>query len=237
MSESGHPTFGINSWLEDELYLQYLHDRKTVDDSWRKIFETNGGGAKTAVQTIDAPAAGNGVVAPTAPQALAHQPTSGEQLIPLRGAAARIAENMTASLSIPVATSQRIIPVKVIDENRRTLNEARAAAGKSKISYTHLIGWAVVKAVESNPSINHAYAQVNGEAFRAARGEINLGIAVDVAGKDGVRSLKVPNIKNAGALTFEEFLGDFDDIVARARTNKLQLSDFEGTTVSLTNPG
>ena len=237
MSESGHPTFGINSWLEDELYLQYLHDRKTVDDSWQKIFDTNGGGAKTAVQTIDAPAAGNGVVAPTAPQAPAHQPTSGEQLIPLRGAAARIAENMTASLSIPVATSQRIIPVKVIDENRRTLNEARAATGKSKISYTHLIGWAVVKAVESNPSINHAYAQVNGEAFRAARAEINLGIAVDVAGKDGVRSLKVPNIKNAGALTFEEFLADFDDIVARARSNKLQLSDFEATTISLTNPG
>ena len=237
MSESDRPSLGINSWLEDELYLQYLHDRKTVDDSWRKVFETNGDGAKVAVQTPETAAVtGNGAAAMTA-EVPEHRPTSGEHLVPLRGAAARIAENMTGSLSIPIATSQRVIPVKVMEENRRTLNEARSAGGKSKISFTHLIGWAVLKSVETNPTINHAYAQVNGEAFRAVRGEISLGIAVDVAGKDGVRSLKVPNIKNASALTFEEYLADFDDIVARARSNKLQLSDFDGTTISLTNPG
>jgi len=213
MSDTTSPEFGINSWLEDELYLQYLHDHKAVDESWKKIFESNGGGSSVAIvngsQTIEAPpgpAAGNGSAPAIATPVSAHQPASGEQLVPLRGPAARIAENMTASLSIPVATSQRIIPVKVIDENRRTLNETRGAAGKSKLSYTHLIGWAIVKALQSNPALNHAYAQMNGEGFRAVRAEINLGLAVDVAGKDGARSLKVPNIKNAGALTFEQFL-------------------------------
>ena len=95
-----------------------------------------------------------------------HQPVAGETLIPLRGAAARIAENMNASLSIPLATSQRVIPVKVIDENRRIVNEHRALTGKSKISYTHIIGWAIVKAVQSNPTLNHAYAEIQGEPFR-----------------------------------------------------------------------
>ncbi len=79
--------------------------------------------------------------------------------MPLRGAAARIAENMNASLSIPLATSQRVMPVKVIDENRRVVNEHRALLGKSKISYTHIIAWAIVKALRSNPSLNHAYAE------------------------------------------------------------------------------
>src|SRR5260370_32511487 len=229
MSETTEKSLGINSWLEDELYQQYLYDRQTVDEGWKKIFESNG--ATTA-------SSGNGsrVAAASAP-APAHQPTTGEELVPMRGPALRLAENMMASLTIPTATSQRMIPVKVIDENRRILNEHRSLMHKSKISYTHIIGWAIVRALESNPTLNHAYAQVNGGSFRAVRKQINLGIAVDLAGKDGVRSLKVPNIKNAGALNFEEYLAAYDGIVARARENKLQIQDFEGTTISLTNPG
>jgi len=229
MPQPSPPDFGINSWLEDELYQQYLHDRKTVDESWKKVFESNGG---TNVAPANGAAARH-LSAPT-PQV---QPAAGEQLIPLRGAAARIAENMNASLSIPLATSQRVIPVKVIDENRRIINEHRTLVGKTKISYTHIVGWAIVKAVQSNPALNHAYAEVNREPFRVVREQINIGIAVDVAGKDGSRSLKVPNIKNAGELDFAQYVQAFDDIVARARGNKLTVQDFEGTTISLTNPG
>ncbi|MBV9296047.1 MAG: multifunctional oxoglutarate decarboxylase/oxoglutarate dehydrogenase thiamine pyrophosphate-binding subunit/dihydrolipoyllysine-residue succinyltransferase subunit [Acidobacteriaceae bacterium] len=160
-----------------------------------------------------------------------------DQLIPLRGAAARIAENMIASLSIPVATSQRQIPVRVIEENRSVINKHRALQARSKLSFTHLIAWAIVKALKSNPSLNQAYAENGGEAFRVVHSHVNIGLAVDVAGKDGVRSLKVPNIKNADGMNFAQFVAAYDDIVVRARNNKLQVSDFEGTTISLTNPG
>ncbi len=162
---------------------------------------------------------------------------SDDQLVPLRGAAARIAENMIASLAIPVATSQRQIPVRVIEENRNILNRQRALQGRGKLSFTHLIAWAIVKALKANPSLNHSYAENGGEPFRVVRSHVNLGLAVDVAGKDGVRSLKVPNIKNADGMSFAQFVNAYDDVVARARTNKLQISDFEGTTISLTNPG
>jgi len=230
MPESRSPDLGINSWLEEELYQQYLHDRK-VDESWKKIFESNGGST---------PQTGNGAPAHQAAVTVAtpaRHVTAGEQLVPLRGAAARIAENMNASLSIPQATSQRVIPVKVIDENRRIVNEHRVLIGSSKISYTHIIGWAIVKAVGSNPTLNHAYAEQDGQAFRVVPEKINIGIAVDVAGKEGVRSLKVPNIKDAGSLDFARYVQAFDDIVARARSNKLTVQDFEGTSISLTNPG
>ena len=234
MPESRPPEFGINSWLEDELYQQYLHDRKTVDDSWTRVFESNGG---TAVTTGNGAPAQSRVPNGTPALAAAIEAGGDQQLIPLRGAAARIAENMNASLSVPLATSQRVIPVKVIDENRRIVNEHRALTGKSKISYTHIIGWAIVKAVQSNPTLNHAYAEINGERFRVSHNQINIGIAVDVAAKDGTRSLKVPNIKAAGELDFARYVEAFDDIVARARGNKLTVQDFEGTTISLTNPG
>jgi 2-oxoglutarate decarboxylase len=242
MPESRPPEFGINSWLEDELYQQYLNDRQAVDASWKKVFESNGGTAVPATNGTSTPAAiANGTTVIGAPGVrpvpAAAPAGADQQAIPLRGAAARIAENMNASLSIPLATSQRVIPVKVIDENRRIVNEHRGLTGKSKISYTHIIGWAIVKAVRANPTLNHAYAETNGEPFRVVHNQINIGIAVDVAGKDGTRSLKVPNIKNAAAMDFAQYVEAFDDIVARARTNKLTVQDFDGTTISLTNPG
>ena len=155
----------------------------------------------------------------------------------MRGAAARVAQNMEASLSMPLATSQRTIPVKVIDENRRIINQHRTLVGKSKVSYTHLIGWAIVKALKSNPGLNHAYVENQGQPFRLVREQINLGIAVDVEGKDGARNLVVPNIKNAGGMDFQQYVSTFDDLIRRARKGKLTAADFQTTTISLTNPG
>jgi multifunctional 2-oxoglutarate metabolism enzyme len=235
---------GINSWFEEELREQYHHDRSSIDESWKHLFEGNGGNGQNGGNK----SGGNGAhtskplapairVAPVALETTAIEAGPGEELIPLRGAAARIAENMTASLSMPLATSQRTIPVKVVDENRRLMNHHRGLIGKGKISFTHLIGWALVKALKANPTINHAYAESNGEPLRIVRNQINLGIAIDVAGKSGARNLMVPSIKNAGSLTFSGFVSAFDDLVVRARNNKLGPADFSGTTLSLTNPG
>src|SRR5579863_679540 len=225
MAADPGPQSGINAWLEDELLQQYHHDRTSVDADWKEIFDHPTGNGHTAN--------GNGVN--HAPQAVALPPvpapelSGSEELMPLRGVSARIAENMAISATIPLATSQRIIPVKVIDENRRLINHHRALLGKSKVSYTHLIGWAIVKSVQANPSLNHAFAS-------NAAGEL-FGVAVDVAGKNGARSLLVPNIKNAGEMSFAQFLAAFDDLVARARSGKLGVADFQGTSISLTNPG
>ena len=228
MAGKSEPDLGVNSWFEDELYQQYLHDRGAVDETWKRVFESTAG---NGVQSAAASAPGTAVRIP------AIEPGPGEELVPLRGAAARIAENMAISLSIPVATSQRTIPVKVIDENRRLINHHRALRGKSKVSYTHIIGWALVKALDSFPALNNAYTERDGQAFRLVRHNVNLGIAVDVEGKEGARNLMVPTLKNAGGMDFAQFLAAFDDLVARARTGRLTLPDFQGTTISLTNPG
>src|SRR5579859_5043096 len=173
MPSKSDPGMGINSWLEDELYQQYRRDHSAVDESWKDIFEKgrlgNGGAAKP-VQAVTVPPV--------------FEPAAGEQIQPLRGAAGRIAQNMAASVTIPLATSQRTIAVKVMDENRRIINQHRTLIGRGKVSFTHLIGWAVVKALEEIPGVNHAYAEKEGQPYRVVRSQINLGVAVDVAGKD-----------------------------------------------------
>ena len=258
MSDRTAPKPDINSWLEDEMYTQFLHDRKGVDEGWKDIFESNGApvAASAATPAPVSPSNGHtaGVAAPpvavaaagvapaspppsTAVTAPALQLGPSEQLVPLKGAAARLAVNMSASLSVPTATSQRMIPVKVIDENRRLINQARALQGKSKISYTHLMAWAIAQALKAMPSLNDAYAEQNGEMFRLVRKRVNLGIAIDVAGTGGTRALVVPSIKDAASLTFAQFTERFDDLVQRGRKSKLTVDDFQGTTISLTNPG
>jgi 2-oxoglutarate dehydrogenase E1 component len=215
----------VNSWLEDELYHQYLNDRQAVDAPWKQVFEGNGhdqpaGGGALAIEPRKEVQA---IAAPAVPLA------EGDQLVALRGPALRIAENMTASLTMPVATSQRVMPVKVMDENRRTINQHRSLHGQSKISYTHLVAWAIVRAIEKVPALNEAYSENGADSFRIRRAHVNLGLAVDVAGKDGSRSLKVPSVKHAEAMNFAQFLAAYDDVVTRARENKLTVADFEAS--------
>jgi 2-oxoglutarate decarboxylase len=161
----------------------------------------------------------------------------GDVLEPIRGGAVRIVENMEASLQIPTATSIRTIPVRTLEENRRVLNRLREAAGLAKVSFTHLVAWAVLRALDTFPRMNDAYAEVDGQPHRIQRDQVRLGIAVDVQKKDGSRTLLVPNVKDAQKLSFAEFLKAFDDLVARSRKGTISPDDFMGTTVSLTNPG
>ncbi len=244
MAAKTDPQLDVNSWLQEELQEQYRHAPTSVPQEWKPLLDANGAPptgteshGNNGTTKVAAPPSNGLQAVPRAPQAPSPDLAPGEELQPLRGAAAAIARNMNASVAIPLATSQRIIPVKVIEENRQLINHHRGLLGKGKISYTHIIGWAVVKAVQSNPTLNHAFTENSGEPCRVLHKEINLGIAVDVAGKGGGRSLMVPNIKNAGAIDFARYATAFDDLVSRARAGKLGTGDFQGTTISLTNPG
>ncbi|MEP7076179.1 MAG: multifunctional oxoglutarate decarboxylase/oxoglutarate dehydrogenase thiamine pyrophosphate-binding subunit/dihydrolipoyllysine-residue succinyltransferase subunit, partial [Acidobacteriota bacterium] len=141
------------------------------------------------------------------------------------------------SLSVPTATSFREIPVKLLEENRRTINEHLQTRGRGKVSFTHIIAWAIVKAAKAYPQMNYGFGVVNGAPSRLTHEHINLGIAIDVEKKDGSRNLLVPNIKGADAMNFTQFFDAYNGQVKKARDGKLAIEDFQGTTISLTNPG
>ena len=161
----------------------------------------------------------------------------GDIVEPIRGVALRLAENMAASLHVPTATSVRTVPVRTLEENRRVLNRHQASVGASKISFTHLIAWAILRGLETFPRLNDAYAELDGKAHRVQRDAVRFGLAIDVKRRDGSRTLLVPNIRDAHALDFPGFLAAYDDLVSRSRASKVMPDDFMGTTVSLTNPG
>ena len=155
----------------------------------------------------------------------------------LRGPAARVVENMEASLDVPTATSVRTIPAKLIMDNRVVINNHLARTRGGKVSFTHLIGFAIVEALAQFPSMNVAYAQEDGKPAVYTPPHVNFGLAIDLAKADGARQLLVPNIKNADQMDFAQFWHAYDDVIKKARTGALQPQDFQGTTITLTNPG
>ncbi|KAA9373561.1 multifunctional oxoglutarate decarboxylase/oxoglutarate dehydrogenase thiamine pyrophosphate-binding subunit/dihydrolipoyllysine-residue succinyltransferase subunit [Microbispora cellulosiformans] len=155
----------------------------------------------------------------------------------LRGAAARTAANMEASLAVPTATSVRAVPAKLLIDNRIVINNHLSRGRGGKISFTHLIGYAIVRALESMPEMNHSYAEVDGKPILVKPEHVGLGLAIDVQKSDGTRQLLVPSIKRAETLDFRQFWTAYEEIVRKARAGKLGVEDFQATTISLTNPG
>ncbi|MDI3315498.1 MAG: multifunctional oxoglutarate decarboxylase/oxoglutarate dehydrogenase thiamine pyrophosphate-binding subunit/dihydrolipoyllysine-residue succinyltransferase subunit [Mycobacterium sp.] len=164
-------------------------------------------------------------------------PAEGDQVQVLRGAAAAVVKNMSASLEVPTATSVRAIPAKLLIDNRIVINNHLNRTRGGKISFTHLLGYAVVQAIKAYPNMNRHYAEVDGKPGAVTPAHTNLGLAVDVPGKDGKRSLVVAGIKRCETMRFAQFVTAYEDIVRRARDGKLTAEDFAGVTISLTNPG
>jgi len=238
--------FGANATYVEGLLARYQADPASVDESWREYFSgiidtvpaSTDGPANTIQPASSEPAVRaetrlSGSV-PKAPQKELSADTTPR---PITGPAKVIVENMEQSLTVPTATSARNIPVKVLEENRRIINEHLAARGRGKVSFTHIIGWAIVKAVKEYPHMNVGYGEIDGKPSRLEHQNANLGLAIDIEKKDGSRTLLVPNIKAADKMNFAQFFDAYNDRVKRAREGKLEIADFQGTTVSLTNPG
>ncbi len=254
LSEMIAEEFGANAEYVQALLERFRSNPELVDDSWRAYFNElindgspigqssgssgNGAKASTIVADVDGAAAAKQTTpAPERKTAATPTPDADARVSLIKGPALKIVENMETSLSVPTATSERRIPVKLLDENRRLINKHLAETDRGKASFTHLIAWAILRALDESPQLNDGFVLVDGAPGRVKRAQVNLGVAIDLTKKDGTRTLLVPNIKNANSLTFPQFLTAYDDVVKRARDGKLPISDFQGTTVSLTNPG
>ncbi len=155
----------------------------------------------------------------------------------LRGAPARTAKNMDVSLTVPTATSVRSLPVKLLIDQRVVINNHLRRARGGKVSFTHLIGYAMVQALKNVPAMNTGYEVVDGKPTMVVPAHVNLGLAIDLPKEDGTRQLLVPSIKSCETLDFAQFWAAYEQMVKKARAGKLEVSDFAGTTITLTNPG
>ncbi|WP_409436850.1 multifunctional oxoglutarate decarboxylase/oxoglutarate dehydrogenase thiamine pyrophosphate-binding subunit/dihydrolipoyllysine-residue succinyltransferase subunit [Mycobacterium sp. SMC-14] len=255
--------FGQNEWLVEEMYRKFREDPSSVDPSWHEFLadyspdaQRGDGATRPAAPAPAAPApaapaaaapaapapAAKPAPAPAAPAAKpaasqAPAPLADDELQVLRGAAAAVVKNMSTSLEVPTATSVRAVPAKLMIDNRVVINNQLKRTRGGKISFTHLLGYAIVQAVKQFPNMNRHFAEVDGKPNAVTPAHTNLGLAIDLQGAGGKRSLVVAAIKGSESLRFAQFVDAYEDIVRRARDGKLTAEDFAGVTISLTNPG
>ncbi|CAN5683744.1 multifunctional oxoglutarate decarboxylase/oxoglutarate dehydrogenase thiamine pyrophosphate-binding subunit/dihydrolipoyllysine-residue succinyltransferase subunit [soil metagenome] len=243
--------FGNNAWMVDEMYERFVDDPLSVSETWRAFFQTSDNRHQTSDRDQKSGVRGqeNGEVtaAPTQPVAPV-QPVAPAKTEPkqeprrdataLRGPAAVVAERMEASRDIPTATSVRTVPAKLLEVNRLILNnQLKRLTQGGKVSFTHLIGYAIARAFKELPHLNVAFAEIDSKPHVVRYPHVNLGLAIDLERKDGSRGLVVPNIKEADTLDFRGFWQKYEELVNKARNNRLNPDEFAGTTVTLTNPG
>ncbi|MGY5764922.1 multifunctional oxoglutarate decarboxylase/oxoglutarate dehydrogenase thiamine pyrophosphate-binding subunit/dihydrolipoyllysine-residue succinyltransferase subunit [Brachybacterium sp. DNPG3] len=160
------------------------------------------------------------------------------EIVKLRGPAAAVVRNMDESLAVPTATSVRDVPVKLMFDNRIVINNHLKRHRAGKVSFTHLIGWAMIEAISEVPDMNNGFdVDEKGKPVLLAREDVNFGLAIDMPRPDGSRGLVVPSIKAAQRFDFHGFWKAYEEVVKKARAGRLTMDDFSGTTVSLTNPG
>ncbi|MFB0914106.1 MAG: multifunctional oxoglutarate decarboxylase/oxoglutarate dehydrogenase thiamine pyrophosphate-binding subunit/dihydrolipoyllysine-residue succinyltransferase subunit, partial [Pontimonas sp.] len=249
----------------DELWSLYQKDPELVEKSWWPLFESRSSGHAGAATVAPAVSPGSDPSPITAPIAKttsagpqeqpipAEAPTSpnlvisetpiedasepSDEVSPLKGMAKALAANMDQSLQVPTATSVRTVPAKLMIDNRIVVNNHLRRTRGGKVSFTHLIAWAMIKALRELPSQNVFYEEVEGKPVAVHPANINLGIAIDMPKPDGTRGLVVPGIKRTQNMGFADFLLAYEDVVSRAREGKLVADDYAGNTISLTNPG
>lgn len=214
-------SFGLNATYVEILRTQWQTDPISVPQEWRDYFS----GTKNTEKIISKK------IKPAGSLSLSGSKT------PLIGIASKIVDNMELSLEIPTATSLKDIPVKVLEENRAIINDYLIDDAYSKCSFTHLIAYAIVQALKINPALNNGFLREENKIFKITRAEINLGLAIDLPARDGGRTLVVPNLKSCQDMDFWTFFQAYNHLVEKARKNQLKPEDFDGTTVTLTNPG
>ena len=195
------------------------------------------GGSARHDRVPESPGSGMGLSANRPSLAVRNAAASEPTRTQLRGAPMRTARNMDASLTMPTATSVRNVPMKLAIDQRQMVNSHLARTTGGKVSFTHLIGYAMVQALKRVPAMNNAYDEVDGKPFLVEPNTINLGLAIDMAKPDGTRQLLVPCIRGCENLNFGQFWSSYEALVRKARAGKLEVADFQGTTATLTNPG
>jgi 2-oxoglutarate decarboxylase len=203
--------------------------------------QASGTNGSTLTQKRSAPAGGKPPAGSTSqaarPATRVAADAGGGTTTPLRGAAGAVVKNMNASLTVPTATSVRAVPAKLLADNRVVINNQLKRTRGGKISFTHLIGYALVKALADFPTMNRHYTEQDGKPVVVQPDHVNLGLAIDLPGKDGQRSLVVVSIKGCETMNFAQFWSAYEAMVHKARAGALAAEDFAGTTLTLTNPG
>lgn len=213
---------GISKNDLDNISGSGLNGRVTKEDLQAHIES----GAKPAAAPAK-PAASSAATKPTAPPV---QSADGDEIIEMGRMRKLIADHMVMSKSVsPHVTSVVEADVtKLVNWRNKVKNEFQSKYG-AKLTFTPIFTEAVAKALRDYPMVN---VSVNGSTI-IKRKHINVGMAVALPDDN----LIVPVIKDADTKNLAGLANDINNLAAKARSNKLDPSDVQGGTFTITNFG
>jgi 2-oxoglutarate dehydrogenase E2 component (dihydrolipoamide succinyltransferase) len=200
-----------------------------------------GGGAR-AVAPAQASAPAQAPAAPSAPSAPATTaprpaaPTTGgdprDQVVELSRMRLAVAAGMKNSQSIAAAVWTSVeVDFHNVDRVRAKHKDQFKRETGSSLSYLPFVSRATVDALRAYPTVN---ASIDIEAkTMTLHPYVNLGIAVDL----DQQGLVVPVVKGADGLNMRGVAQRITELAAAARGKKLPMSDMQGSTFTITNPG
>lgn len=229
--------FGYNYGFVADLLEKYFENSNSVSEYWQNYFDDLTSGSQSKNEQTKTESKGSKNKSASLQLSPSFEISEEDEPQSITGVGAKIIENMNNSLTIPTATSLRTISVKLLEENRRIINQHLKRLHGRKLSFTHIVAYALVQAVKKMPNMNNSFAVLDNQPHLVKKPYINLGLAVDIERKDGTRSLIVPNIKKAGRMNFKQFCDAYDDLIGKAKSGKIEPKDFQNSTITLTNPG
>lgn len=233
----------LNSAFEDELYFNFLKDPDSVSPEWKSYFEKIHGKSLFVIDEKPVPATEvSGITSRPNGNGISYNKSGSSRvfsgnLSDFSSEDSKHIIDMIESLDVPSATSTRTMAVKALDENRRIINRYHYKLRKPRVSFTHLLAWSVVKSLQKYPRLNDSFDIKEGKAVRVRKESINVGLAVDIVAKDGSRLLVIPCLRDAQNLNFYDFVVQFDELLDKARSGKLEFSDLTDVSITLMNPG
>lgn len=155
---------------------------------------------------------------------------AGDLRIPFDRIRKATAEHMVRSKATSAHVLQTIdVDFSAVDKLRLAKRlEWKAAKGYS-LSYLPFVARAVALAIVDFPNVN---ASIDGETL-VVHGSMHLAIAIDL----DFAGLVAPVVRNVGGLKVSQLAQQFNELAARAKTNKLTVDDLQGGTYTLSNPG
>lgn len=229
--------FGYNYGFVADLLEKYFEDPDSISEYWQNYFDELTGDNRKKSESTKTKTKEKKTSQTKMQLSPSFEISDEDEPQIISGVGAKIIENMNNSLTIPTATSLRTISVKLLEENRRILNQHLKRLYNRKLSFTHIVAYTLVQAVKKMPNMNNSFAVLDDKPNLVKKPYINLGLAVDIERKDGTRSLIVPNIKKAGKMNFKQFCDAYDELINKAKTGKIEPQDFQNSTITLTNPG
>ena len=219
---SSAPVVSATDRIKASPLARKLAEEKGIDLAFVNGSTENGRIVKKDIESYSPPIVASAI---STPAASIVAPAESYEDVPVSQMRKVIAKRLSESLfTAPHFYLTMSIRMDKAMELRKQLNEVATV----KISFNDMVLKAVAIAIKSNPKVNSSWL---GDKIRYNHA-VNIGVAVAVE-----EGLLVPVVRNADSKSLSQISTEVKEFAQKAKDKKLQPSDWEGSTFTISNLG